>query len=112
MKYTVVIDTSLSANQTKAQVREELSRHFKVEYVESGDQTNRDFFSVIRWSDTDVEEALERRDIATSEANIELVKERSDTLEGQSIETGWEVLDVIISDIEYDNCFNTGEDNE
>lgn len=112
MKYTIVIDTTLSANQTEAEVREEIARHFKVDYVESGDQTNRDFFSVIRWSDTDIEEALEQRDIAANEENIELVKDRSDTLEQQSIQVGWEVLDIIISDIEYDNDFNTGEDNE
>lgn len=112
MKYTVIIDTGLGDNQTKSEVREELSRQFKVDYIESGDQTNREFFSVTRWSDEDVREALERRDITVNQENIELVKERSDTLEGQSIETGWEVLDVIISDIDYDKYFNNGEDNE
>lgn len=112
MKYTIVVDTELShlslENMLKIWAEQ---RAVKVESVQHGDQTNDEFFAVIRWAEDDVQEALARRDLPLTQNNIDLVMDQGTVLEERSIEEGWEMLDVIISDLEYDNELDTSEED-
>ena len=113
MKYTIVVDTDSSYDSVKNMTQVWANqRGIKVDSIQHGDQTNDEFFAVIRWAEDDVQEALARRDLPLTEKNIELVMDHSTTLEERSIEEGWEMLDVIISDLEYDNELDTSKEDK
>lgn len=110
MKYTILIDCDYSKDDLQNMFRLWAeSNLIALDSLTPGDETNTDFFSVIRWHEDDIAVALENRNITSTQDNIEMVKQYSGVLEDRSVEEGWEILDIIISDIEYDNGFDGAE---
>lgn len=104
--YTLVVKASSS--------KESLENAFKIwaqaqgielEYLENGDQTNRDFFSTIRWHRADIMSVLEENGISKTVHNIEVVEEQGRNLRDRSVEFGNEVLSDIIRDLDFQEKF-------
>jgi len=94
MRYTVIINTPLNKEELLS-----ILPNAGVEYIEHGDQTNRDYFANTRWHREDVVEALAQQDIEINDHNIKLVMDYGSQLEENLVHDGWEHLSYIIQDI-------------
>lgn len=117
MKFTIVVDAkNNNVNEAREILNEELRKmeekhSITTSHITMGDDTNKEFFAVIRWCEDDVHQALVDRDILPTKENIQKVMERHDVIEENSIEEGWAILDCIISDLQYDEEL-TDDSNE
>jgi hypothetical protein len=97
--------------------RHELTEFFEkngiqVEYSDIGDETNSDYFAVIRWHSDDIESVLEEQGIAITEDNLEEAMSRvADTLQDRSVEEGWDIMRDLVSMID-ESAFEEVEDEE
>lgn len=114
MKFTIVVDIPAeeipsSAYGIEEQIKEQAQNIFeKVEYVAMGDQTNRDYFGVVRWHEDDIASLLEAQGFKVCDENIEAVKaEIGSGLEDAMVVAGWDSLEVYM-----DMAHNLLLDNE
>lgn len=100
--YTLVIQSGSSEASLENAFRIwAQAQGIELDSIQQGDQTNRDFFSVIRWHEADIEEALRDSGMKVTDENVKLVKEQGRNLRDRSVEFGNEVLKDIISDIDF-----------
>lgn len=99
MKYTLIVDTNI---EKKSLISALEGFGIKTEYATEGDDTNRDFFMTIRWHRDDIAQALGDRGIAATEENIGKVIADCGIVEDRSVEEGWEMLDIVIRDIDFE----------
>ena len=103
MKFTIVVDIpmeefSRTTCGAEEAVRQQARNIFeRVEYVAMGDQTNRDYFGVVRWHEDDIASLLEAQGFKVCDENIEAVKaEIGSGLEETMISRGWDALEVFM----------------
>ena len=67
-----------------------------------------DVIRSINWCEADLETVFEKQGIPITKENIDKFKESRGprTLEEQSVESGWNILDCIVSDMKSDGVFN------
>lgn len=72
-------------------------------------KSEEDWFGIVRWCDSDLENALERYGLEPNDEMIGELRRRCDThhLEDCMIAAGWDYIDYTISEMEREGAFET-----